>query len=381
MSPIRTEERVIRPYRPEDKPAVLDLIGKVWGEQTRRDHEIIWDWKHAWMAGDNGGYFSRVLEQNGTIVGYTGVTPCRIKAASLELTGGCGRDTFVSPENRGAGIRLMRRQLDESGFLFGAANDRTADLWIKLSQKHEDSRPLWGVSKLILMIDPTDALCKRGLPRFLGRPGKLALACLRWASMLAYRGNQKGLRLEPAAKFPPEIDSFCDEFAAGSTSMVRRDHKFLNWRYVDCPLTYNRHILWEGDRIRGYMVCRAGKIHGRRVFLINEMLATGDFRRHYGLMVRDIVRMACRDGASDIQILRSGDADLDGFLARRLFLEKREKTVIMAWINDSLGLSAKELSAMYKGNGWFLTMGDGDFEFIFFDQKPSDYIDGSHDEE
>lgn len=375
MNLTSTGERGIRWYRHSDKARVLEIIGKVWGEDTRRDHEILWDWKHAYMEQEFGGYHSRVLEQGGVVAGYTGISPVRVKIVGRRIPGGCGRDTFVAPENRGAGIRLMKRQLEESGFLFGAANDRTSELWIRISKLDLSRTRICSVKKMVHLIDPTEALARRGVPRLLGRLGKLALRGARDLDRLIRGTDRQGLWLQTVNEFPPEVDALCEEFAGRFNNIVLRDRHYLNWRFVECPVQYCKQLLWSGDKLCGYMVYRPGQIHGRKVLLMVEMVAVEDCRKNYGIMVEELLRIAAREQVCDIQALRSGCPDLDRTLAVHLFLEKREKTIVMGWINDCLGLTSEEVQTVHCEEQWFLSMGDGDFEFIFFDQKPSHYID------
>lgn len=370
----KTSSRQIRPYEPRDKAAVLDLILEVWGPEKRKDYDILWDWKHARDAEpDRGGCIAKVVEEGNRILGYTGAYPYRLKLAERRFWGTFGSETLTAPDARGVGVRLMRQTLRNAPVFMGAANERAGKLWVLLAgTERTEIRP---VTKMIHVLDASEYLKKRKALSLLSKPANWALGALRsvrfgWASL-----GETGYRFEKIRRFPDRMDEFCERFAADHSNLILRDRKYLDWRFVECPVPYEKVLLWKGDDLCGYLVYRAGRVHGRKVMLIVEMLANKDCARHYGVMIREVVRVAARERVKDIQILESGCSILYGTLKRHLFFEKRENQLIQGWVNPGLGLNEKELDGVFAASRWFFTIADGDFEFIFFDQRLSEILE------
>ncbi len=362
--------RVIRDYQPNDREAVMEIIERVWGKNTRQDHHILWEWKHIpEQKPEYGDLSSKVMTLNDKVIGYTGITPFRIKLGGRWLWGGVGRDTFNDENARGTGIKLMRTMLEQTQFLLGSANLRTSELWKKISKQKESV--IDHVVKRVHPIDPSELLKKKELG-FLAPFVRVSLGFVRRVALFLTPNLPKGYTYQLVEKFPAEISDFCIEVQKSYWNMVLRDSKYLNWRYVGCPVkTYKIRLLKKENQIVGYCVTKLGRIHGRRVLLVLEMLAIQDREANFGRMIREVIREAIKLKVSDIQVLESGCPVLDKVLNRHLFLQKPEDQVVMAWVNFKLGFNDTERDEIFTLSNWFLAMGDGDFEFIFFDQKPS----------
>ena len=85
--------------------------------------------------------------------------------------GGAILDTYNDPDARGAGVKLMKRQIDESGICRGVAIPRLRELCARILKR--DDINLRIIEKRYFFLDPTFVLSRK-LPRLIARG--LALA-------------------------------------------------------------------------------------------------------------------------------------------------------------------------------------------------------------
>jgi hypothetical protein len=268
----------------------------------------------------------------------------------------------------------MKHLLATCAFLFGSSNERTQALWERLVGS--GSLTVRVARKMVLVLDPGPALRARGVPRPVVAAARAANAVARWILGLASIGVSSGLgapsgadgssgpTLETADTFPAEIDGLCEEFARRFRFQVARDRTYLDWRFTACPFRYRIVLLRDRGTLRGYMVCRPALLNGRRVMLLVEMLAVGRVDRYYKMMLRRLLTEARAAGAAEIQTIDCGDPALRRAQRRVGFLRRAERVSITA----HLGPGRATPEGFYGADGWYVGLGDSEFEFTFFRQ-------------
>jgi hypothetical protein len=365
----RALEIEIRGYQPRDRDRVLALIGRVWDEERRRNHEVLWDWKHARDGGAWGaGHLSRVIERRGEVVGYAGAIPARFLVDGEPVEGAFVMDTFVDPGARGIGLRLMRDRWAGAGFSVGAGNERARALWERVSGR---ARLVVRVArKMARVLDPAAILKQRGVPAPLA--GALGRAHAGTRALLG-RGARAapgaaGLVLEPVERFPEAIDALGLEFARGFRRSVLRDRCYLDWRFVAGPARYCIRLLrGAGGHLRGYVVYRPARINGRPAVLLIEMLAIGERAPAYRAMLSHVEEEARACGAGEIQTLDPGCPILAAEMLRLGYFRRPEPHHILGYQAGPPG----EASDFADPGTWYVALGDADFEHIFFNQGVS----------
>jgi hypothetical protein len=342
---------------------VLNLIARGWDERRRRDCDFFWDWRRA-LDGTttHPGQVAQVLERDGRLLVYAGTFPARFRIDGALLEGACCSDLMSAPEARGSGLPLMRHLLATCGFLLGATSERNQVLWERLIER--GSLTVRAARKMVLILDPGPALLARGAARPVVAAARAANSMARWLFGLASVGAPSGLTLETVSGFPAEIDGVCDEFSRRFRFQVARDRAYLDWRFTAGPLRYRIVLLRDRGMLRGYMVCRPGRLNGRRVLLLVEMLAVGRTGRYYKMMLRRLLAEARAAGAAEIHTIDTGDPLLLGALRRAGFLRRAERLPIMAYV----GPDRETPAGFYASGGWYVGLGDGEFEFTFFQQ-------------
>jgi hypothetical protein len=353
---------VIRDVKPSDRAAVLTLIARGLDERRRRDCDFFWDWRHT-LDGSvtHAGQVAQVLERDGRLLAYAGSLPARFRLDGALVEGAYCCDLIAAPEDRGSGLRLMKHLLATCGFLFGSSNERTRVLWERLLGRTVTVRQ---TRKRVLVLDPGPVLRARGTPLPLVAAARAVNSMARFVLGLAGGGAPSGVTLETASTFPAEVDALCDEFARRFRFQVARDRAYLDWRFAACPLRYRIVLLRDQGTLRGYMVFRPALLNRRRVLLLVEMLAVGRADRYYKAMLRRLLAEARAAGAAEIQTIDTGDEALARAQRRMGFLRRGERLSILA--NASPGRATPD--GMYGSGGWYVGLGDSEFEFTFFRQ-------------
>lgn len=352
----------VRPYRSEDKPELLPIVERVYDSAVRLRHEFLWDWLQSSPMGNRDtDHVPFVVQRDGLVVGYTGVLRRRFKIGPHMVQGGFLMDSFTSPESRGAGIFLLRHLIGRTDMLMGATNERFVALWCKmLGRKSIDA---FQVRKAIRVVDPSALLPRPWRGIFGGAARALAGACE--AAIRAAAPRLGDARLESVERFPPAVDGFCARWLEGRRNTAARDREYLDWRFCACPVGYRKRLLWAGDRLAGLAVYRLAEMNGRKVVLLVEILAEGrEARRAYGSLLEDVVDFARRNRVTDIQAIEPGCPELRKAFRRWGFFFRPEAPRMVAKIRSDVG----DPETIYRAADWFVSAGDSDFEFAYFNQ-------------
>jgi predicted N-acetyltransferase YhbS len=106
-------EPAIRPTAPQDRPAVLHLVGAAFSDDRRDGHEEVEIVEQTWAAADPGETIDLVADDAGTIVGHVLAAPGRVDDVALLAVAPLG----VAPthQRRGVGSALMTELLQRAG--------------------------------------------------------------------------------------------------------------------------------------------------------------------------------------------------------------------------------------------------------------------------
>lgn len=355
----------VRPFEPDDKDDVLRICEKVWGSETRYVIASLWDWKHGRddSAVDKERQASLTVLKEGRIAGFGGMIPAQFMIDGKVEYGGAILDTYIDPDARGAGVKLMKRQIDESGICYGVAIPRLRELCARILKR--DDINLRIIEKRYLFLDPTFVLSRK-LPRLIARGLALAwklYTSVRW-HLLAPK-MPEGCSIKEALHFTKDIDKVWARFARQFRFSMTRDAGYLNWRFGSGPFTYQKRILLRREEIVGCIIFRKAIFNGEPVVLICEAFATGESRLDYLLLLGDVYRYAIENRATRIGTMNTGCAYFKDALDKMGFLSRVHESmpVIGSWVGNS-----NERSKIYNQMGWYISPADADIEHTLFDQ-------------
>jgi hypothetical protein len=252
----------------------------------------------------------------------------------------------------------MARDIAARDLCMGAPILRAHALWKRLRKRTIVVRE---VDKRILVLDVRPFLAKRAVPRVLSELAQLGWGLYRRFELGRRSLSGRHLALETVARFPEDVDALGRAFASGFAFSVRRTADFLNWRYAEAPVAYEKCLLRDGGRLVGYAVFRVGTMNGRRLLFLLEAAAVESPRRYYERLLAHVAAAAMRHGVSDVQTLESGCPVFAEALDAWGYRRKREEVPVV-------GACKVPWAEEICGARWWLTAGDGEFEFIFFNQ-------------
>jgi hypothetical protein len=217
------EDLVVRPYRDDDEPEVLDLLrGSLGGGPGGQRTPEYFRWKHV----DNafGRSFMIVAQRGERIIGFRALMRWRFECDGRIVEAVRPVDTVTHPDERGRGVfsHLTRTALDalqgEVDLVFNTPNQNSLPGYLKMGWQVVGQVPVWITVR---------------------RPVRFARAKLR-------RSSPAGRPTPPPIAAPSAAEALVDEGAIESLLegaedpswgwSTPRSVEFLRWRYGRAPL-------------------------------------------------------------------------------------------------------------------------------------------------
>lgn len=336
---------VVRLYRTEDEPQVLDLLALClprWArspDRAAQSRATQWRWKHF----DNPFGASHVLvavSDEGTVVGAVALMPWRLRYRDQVLA--CARtvDMVTHPAYRGQGVAssfwpASRQHLVQANvaLTFHTPNRRS----ILFARK--GGRPVWTLQPRVNVLKPFRALSRA----------------------LRHRAGKARPAADPAAVFrttPATVSELLERRAAVAELLVHdarqsdgqlrtdRSVEYLAWRYASNPA------------LRYYAVCAEsqGRIDGVAIFRVDTW--TGISR----VVLQDVLLRRCDHeviAALRRQLMAHVDPDLIHHYQSQSRLLLGRPGLPATRFNFTVGVYQHEFDAVAtRPSNWDLTLGD-----------------------
>lgn len=353
---------VTRPATSADRGAQAALFDACF---ARNDGATVLPWRYE--RGPHGASLARVVDGEGGLVAGYACSPRVLATPAGPVTVGQTGDVMTLPSQRGKGLfsaldRAVMEDARAAGWpvAFGLPNSSSAHIftrdleWLEVGR----IRP-W---TFVLAAD-AGARAERL------RVGRAASALVPWAYWRGTMrmGRMKDLFFEKAnvvalARFKPEVDAVAAEAAAGQPWTVRRDHAYLNWRFVDAPSQrFKAHGVFEpSGKMRGYAVVQL-PARGEAVGYVADIVAL------------DRVAFAAAMEAALAHLRKAGAS-----VARAYAIDGSERQRDLAWSGfrapkaaDSKPVIARILDASHPlaavardASRWAFADGDRDAELV-----------------
>lgn len=250
-------EPTTRPASPDDRAAQAALYDRCF---EKRDGQTVVPWRYD--RNPHGTAITRVAELQGELVSHYACNP-RVVLHHGEVGSVVGQtgDVMTDPARRKLGIfsTLDREAMADAAaagwpVVFGLPNRQSAHIFTRdLGWRAVGSIRPW---TFVLVADER-ARAERM------KAGRLAAATVPWA---AWRGIMRLGKLRKLSfgkvnvvavpRFEPEVDDLVQEVARDHPWMVRRDHAYLNWRFLEAPSgRFRAQGAFEPDgRMAGYCI-------------------------------------------------------------------------------------------------------------------------------
>lgn len=352
-----TSLEIIR-RRPEHDPELFALYAEVFGDGNLQRSRRRYDWQYFENPNtEEDGPVIWMAREGDTLLGQMATMPFPMWWGDREVRASAGNDYFVrkNAQGRGIGIALSNRWADE------------VDVALALGLT-PSSYPLF--KKLFADVGP--------VPAFLKILDATAVAKRKWGPVAgALAGPVIGLGLTLFSRTPGQatdvvvspVGTIVDEYdelwlraRASFATCVRRDARYLRWKYLACPFRDYRVLeARKAGQLSGYAVIREeGEAVFRRGVIADLFCDTTDLATQDALVSAAVTAFS-KNGLARVEVYCL-NARLGGTLKRHGFRN---------------GSTAVQYCVAYRGTpdgaggpkpvlddvaNWNLFIGDGDLD-------------------
>lgn len=341
--------------RPEHDAEIFELYASVFGSENLEKSRRRFDWQY--FENPNNppdGPVMWMAREAGALLGQMATMPFPMWWIDREIRASAGMDYFVRKEaqGKGIGIALSNKWADEVDVAL--AMGLTPSSYPLFRKIFRDVGPIASYVK------PLDgfAIARKRLGPALGlAAGPFAHAAVKAMDALSSGGRAgDGIAVAEAGALTDEYDELWTRARSSFRTIVRRDGKYLEWKYRQCP--FRRYRILEARRAGGLTGYAAIREEGGP-----------DFRRGV------IADLFC-----DSADLGTHDALIEGALAefRKARLARAEIYCMNRRLGASLlrhgfrsGTTAVQYCVAYRGasdaaledlSNWQMMIGDGDLD-------------------
>lgn len=274
----------LRISAPADAEAIARLMTLAFGGD---DPQVVFgpEWWHWKYGGNPSGYHGLVAEdREGRVVGHYGGVPMDVCADGEWLTFGQNCDSCSDPD--------VRRGLRNPG------------LFVRLAQAYASTFAIPGGDAVMY------GLPNHSVYRIANRYMDYWMLRQQWS--LVVRGKQpepadSSVHVAEATAFDDDVTALYERLVPRYRCMVRRDARFLNWRFRDAPgapytITLARDA--ADGTLRAYAVHRRAYVMGHDAGLLVDWLCDpedraagqavqGAVRSYHGMRGRRVVAFVC----------------------------------------------------------------------------------------
>jgi GNAT superfamily N-acetyltransferase len=256
-------------YRPEHRRAVDALYRRVFGHDQANASTLRWDWQYTRNPNTPPDGVQIWLAREGpTIIGQHATMPVRLWVSGQEIPGSWGMDLMVAPERQRQGVgEVLFRAWDQH---VGAA----MGLGLSPSSRRLFEKLHWPlIAQVPGLVKP---LTRRALRR-----AAWPVPLNRLVSAITYpfirfvaRTRPLAAQIEPIRHFDERFTELWERVKGGFGLSVKRDARYLNWKYVEPPhVRYSIVALKRDETIGGYAVYRHTREPRGRVTLLVDFFA------------------------------------------------------------------------------------------------------------
>ena len=346
----------LRPYRPGDEDALVELFAAVFGRPVDL---AAWRWKLKGRRSPVENVWVAVADDGRVIAQYAGI-PVRLRLAGRERWAMQSVDTMVSPAFRRRGILTalgtsVYASWAEGGVsaVFGVPNQNWGS--------RTDALGLQPVLPLAWLRSPLHA--GAALARALRLRGTAAAPLVWLGDALAagWRGARSprdgGVRLEPVRSAGEEFDSLWARAAAGLDNAVVRDASWIEWRYLQTPgPPYTVLLARRGGEPVGYVAYRLAGSAEHRSGLVADLLAIPEAEGAARVLLAAALDDLLARGAEAAHAAAPRSGTTERTLRRAGFLRRRGSSqVVLAALTPEV-----DPAALRRPGRWLLSAGDFD---------------------
>jgi len=351
----------IRPFRPGEEAAIIQVLSTVFGEWPAFDlqysSESYWHWRYLELPGTSTHVF--VCEVGGQIVGCLHHTFVDLKIGDRFYPGTLGGDIAVLRPFREKGLtaefsKLARSHRRETGrwfTFFETHNQNLIDSFSKTAfQLPIKSRHLLRVKNIKLHLTQQKHAW-RGLKVFAFKAMKT------FNTLVHYSRNSQddgALHLSVIETFDARIDKFWERISNHYRLILKRDRRYLNWRYCDARGgNYQVKCVEEDGRFVGYIVLRINRKNPQypTAYIVDLLCEPGREDAAQALLA-DGLRYFDQQGVNAVHCLVPHHHPYRKIYTASGFVDTLERNIVFLRANMPLDKPLGELDSMDFGQAY-----------------------------
>ena len=357
---------LVQEYQEKDDWAICDLQRVVYPDHFLYSNKGLslayWKWRYRSFPGKK----DRIFGVPGTdcIAGLRPLSFFPIHFAGNEECFGFFSGTVTHPQYRRKGIFSLTlknalnvaKEKDRVRYFFNFPNDNSFPQYMKNSCYHH----LCDLPLYVKIFNPKKVIRgKRFLPESLLRMLLFPLQRSR------KRGLPDGVKIRNVASFDTRFDDLWERVKDSQTIWIQRTSKYLNWRYVDSPLSKYAIFVAEtgpSNQLIGYAVVSEQMRFGFRLGMILDIVIHPEWQEVSSIIISKAIKYLRRSGADAVGCLMLRHQAMvetlkdNGLICVPRFLNPKDFHVVIAsTTNDE---HANRLALNY--HNWYLTWGDTD---------------------
>ena len=341
----------IERFTPDDRRGIEQLHRRTLGNEAAERLRLHWDWARRNPAnGVEPPYW--VVREGPTLIAASSMMPVRVSIAGTEVAGTWSSDPLVVAERQrqGLGGGLLRAWDRGTGIALGAALSSA-------TRRRLDEMRWPKVTSLPCLVKPLSRRAFR-IPTWPVLINRLVSAITLPIVHVVSRTQPLKEEMEVVRRFDARVDRLWERLANRFALAVKRDARYLNWKYVEPPhVRYTSALLRRGDDVDGFVVYRHFRQPQGRVTQIVDLLADPADERGIKTLARWVDREARMDDSDKIRCHVT-------HAAFRRVLRRSGYFVVKSGIDLTVKVNAVPVPKNFydTADEWHFTLGDGDLD-------------------
>ncbi len=342
----------IERFTPDDRRGIEQLHRRTLGNEAADRLRLHWDWARRNPAnGVEPPYW--VVREGPTVIAASQLTPVRVLVAGSEVAGTWSSDPLVVAERQrqGLGGSMLRAWDRGTGVALGAR------LSAATRARLDEMRWPSGLP-LPCLVKPLSRRAFR-IPTWPVAINRLVSAIALPLVRVVSRTQPLKEEIEVVRRFDARVDRLWERLGSRFALAVRRDSRYLNWKYVEPPhVRYTIALLRRGDDVEGYVVYRHLREPQGRVTQIVDLMADPDDERGLKTLARWVDREARMDDSDKIRCYVT-------HASFRRVLRRSGYFVVKSGIDLTVKVNAVPVPKGFydSADGWHFTLGDGELDY------------------
>lgn len=341
----------IERFTPDDRRGIEQLHRRTLGNEAAERLRLHWDWKrHNPAAGIEPPFW--IVREGPTLIAAAQLMPVRVSVGGTDAAGTWSSDPLVVAERqrRGLGGSLLRAWDRGTGVALAAGlSDATRARLDELRWPRSSPLPC--------LVKPLSRRAFR-IPTWPVVANRLVSAVTLPLVRVVSRSQPLREEVEVARRFDARADRLWERLAGRFALAVRRDARYLNWKYVEPPhVRYSIALLRRGDDIDGYVVYRHFREPQGRVTQIADLTADPTDERGIKTLARWVDREA---RAADSDKIRCHATHA----SYRRVLRRSGYFVVKSGIDLTVKVNAVPVAKDFydSADEWHFMLGDGELD-------------------